>query len=160
MFAPAWSAAWLPPLAAAARSGPSPVTGDGVYVFNRIIDVRFVDVASCSITRSGFPAKARRYHASLLVHIEPFTGFHDYALRRGSIMGPYVSTFIDFTTPSDVEYASNFVPPFSIPNVGAIHFSPHSELIGLGMHPMFDTNGESSVIIAGGMGCRYPKRQR
>jgi hypothetical protein len=147
-------------VASASRPAPAPVKGGGVYIVNRIFAVKFVDTANCSISRSSFTAKARRYSASLVVHIEPFTGFHDYVLRRGSITGPYVSTFIDFTTPSGVDYASNFVPPYPIPNVGAIRFSPNGELIGLRMNPMFDANGESSVISRRGMGCRYPKRRR
>jgi hypothetical protein len=146
--------------AAAVGSRSEPVTGGGVHIINKIFDVEFVNAATCSITRSGFTAKARRYNASLVVHIEPFTGYHQYVLRRGSITGHYVSTFIDFKTPSGVEYASNFVPPFPIPNAGAIHFSPGGGLIGIGMHPMFDANGESSVIVAGGMSCHYSKRHR
>jgi hypothetical protein len=56
------------------RSESGPVKGGGVYIVNSNFDVMFADVASCSITRSGFTAKARRYGASLAVHVEPFTG--------------------------------------------------------------------------------------
>lgn len=139
--------------ASAAPSVASPVRGGGIIIINSSFDVKFVDTASCSITRSGFTAKAHGYGASLLIRIESFTGFHRYVLERGSLSGPYVSTFIEFRTPSGVEYASNFVPPFTIPNVGAIRFSPNGKLIGLGMHPIFDASGGSSVIVAGGMAC-------
>jgi hypothetical protein len=116
--------------------------------------------AKCSISkRNGFLASSKGLGARLHVHVQPFHGFDEYPLKAGEERGPVRRTFVDFTTPSGVYFASNFVPPYPVPSLGAVKFSDDGKLIGVGFQPMFNASGSEAVIVTGVMVCHYPKKK-
>ncbi len=144
-------------LAGVAVGKPKP---HGVLVTRGEITLQVFTNAKCSISkRKGFIASSKALGAKLNVHVQPFDGFDEYPLKAGQRSGPYQRTFVDFTTPSGVYFASNFVAPDPVPSLGAIKFSDDGELVGVGFQPMFNASGSEAVIITGVMVCHYPKHQ-
>ncbi len=130
----------------------------GVLVDRGGITLQVFTNAKCSISkRKGFVASSEALGAKLHVHVQPFNGFGKYPLKAGERTGPYQRTFVDFTTPSGVYFASNFVPPDPVPSLGAVKFSGDGTLVGVGFQPMFNSSGSEAVIITGVMVCHYPK---
>jgi hypothetical protein len=116
--------------------------------------------AKCSISkRNGFLASSKALGAELHVRVKPFAGFHEYPLKPGQQDAPIRQTFVSFTTPSGVEFASDFIPPYPVPSLGAVKFSDTGKLIGVGFQPMFDASGSEAVIVTGVMVCHYPKKK-
>jgi hypothetical protein len=115
--------------------------------------------AKCSISkRNGFLASSKALGSQLYVHVQPFHGFDEYPLKPGEGSAPIRRTFVSFTTPSGVEFASDFVPPYPIGSLGAVKFSDDGKLIGVSFQPMFDASGSEAVIVTGVMVCHYPKK--
>jgi hypothetical protein len=112
--------------------------------------------AKCRVHRSGFFSDAFSAGYHLTAFIDPFSGFHHYRLSRGHFAPQYVS----LTSPSGVQYASDFVPPYPVPGEGAINFSRNGRLMGVGFSPMFSEDGSDAVTVAGVLVCKYPKRKR
>jgi hypothetical protein len=106
-------------------------------------------------TRIGFVGVAYDQGWQLVVKIHPFTGFHRYELVRGHFNG----TFLSVVSPSDVQYASDFVPPAHEPGAGQINFSGNGNLLGGGFAAMFNENGSDALDVAGVLRCHYPKQK-
>ena len=137
-------------------------TIQGVNVVRGSFLVRTFTDAKCSISKShGFTATAKAFHSALLVHVEPFDDFDtSYPLRQGRSGAPIEKTFISFTDPYRVDFASNFIPPYPVQSLGAIKFSDDGQQIGVGFHPMFNSAGSDAVIVTGVMACHYPKKKK
>ena len=51
-------------------------------------------------------------------------------------------------------------PPDAPPGGGAIVFNPKRTRMGIGFQPAFDDTFSSSIEMAGGLTCKYPKKKR
>jgi hypothetical protein len=112
--------------------------------------------AKCHYSKSiGFVGVAYDQGWQLVVKIHPFTGFHRYELVRGHFNG----TFLSVVSPSDVQYASDFIPPHHEPGAGQINFSGNGNLLGGGFAAMFNGAGSDALDVAGVLRCHYPKQK-
>jgi hypothetical protein len=130
----------------------------GVLVDRRGLILRVFTDAKCSVAKNGFTATSRKRGARLLVRIQPFDEFGRYELKAGTQNGRYVSTFASFTDSSGHQFASNFVPPYSVASGGAIQFGQGGQLIGVGFEPTFNASGSEAIIFTGVMKCHYAKK--
>jgi hypothetical protein len=121
--------------------------GDAVAIFHS---------AKCKIGRLGFFSDARSGGWHLEADVVPFKGFHHYRLARGHFTPQNVA----LVSPSGVRYSSDYVPPYPVPGGGAINFTDHGGLVGVGFSPMFSTDGSDAVTVAGVLACHYPRRNR
>ena len=112
--------------------------------------------AQCSIGRLGFFSTASSDRYRLEADVIPFSGFHRYELNRGH----FTPQVVMLVSPSGVRYASDFVPPYPVPGGGAINFSRHGHLMGIGFSPMFSADGSDAVTVAGVLACNYPTKKR
>jgi hypothetical protein len=141
---------------AGAVAAPNPY---GVLVDRGGIVLKVFTDAKCSISkRNGFLASSKRYGAQLHVRVQPFPGFDEYPLKAGKEGAPIERTFVSFTSPSGVDFASDFIPPHPVASGGAVKFSDDGKLIGVGFQPMFNASGSEAVIVTGVMVCHYPKK--
>jgi hypothetical protein len=101
-----------------------------------------------------FHAKAKRAGWSLSVNIFR-TRAREVDLEYGS------DGNADFTVRGPQgEFTNLFRPPNAPPGGGAIAFNRKKTRMGLGFSPTFNENFSSSVSVAGGLKCKYPKKKR
>jgi hypothetical protein len=149
-------------LMALAVSATGATAADGPAFGIRVADSQNPTVmtfrsAKCHYNKKiGFVGVAYDQHWQLVVKIHPFTGFHRYKLARGHFNG----TFLSVTSPSDVQYASDFVPPAHEPGGGQIDFSGNGSLLSAGFGAMFNIDGSDAVDVGGVLRCHYPQRKR
>jgi len=144
-------------LAGVAVAKPKP---HGVLVDRGGIILQVFTNAKCSISkRNGFVATSKALGGRLDVRVQPFDGFHEYPLKPGEAGARIQRTFVAVTTPSGVQFASDFIPPDPVPSLGGVKFSDDGKLIGVGFQPMFDASGSEAVIVTGVMVCHYPKKK-
>jgi hypothetical protein len=113
-------------------------------------------------TRKGsFFAKAistnGQYEIDVAIYFA-FTGLHEYDLA----LEPEANPYLRFSVEGDESgYSNEFVPPFPVPGFGQIRFSPNGKRMGIGFGPaMWNRDASDSVVLAGGLKCRYPKKRR
>ncbi len=144
-------------LAGIAVAKPKP---HGVLVDRGGIILQVFTNARCSISkRNGFVATSKALGGRLEVRVKPFDGFDEYPLKPGEQGAPIRQTFVSVTTPSGVQFASDFIPPEPVPSFGMVTFSDDGKLVGVGFQPMFDASGSEAVIVTGVMVCHYPKKK-
>jgi len=91
---------------------------------------------------------------ALALEIDPFTGFHDYAVT----LGPSSDVFLKLFGPKDAVYSNFYKPPFPAPSLGKVTFSANGRLMGVGFGPaMFSKDFTDAVVLAGVVTCRYKK---
>jgi len=101
-----------------------------------------------------FHAKAKRGGWSLSVNIFR-TRAREVDLEYGS------DGNADFTVKGPEGLFTNlFRPPNAPPGGGAIAFNRKKTRMGLGFAPTFNEGFSSSVSVAGGLKCKYPKKKR
>jgi hypothetical protein len=116
--------------------------------------------AKCQVGRAGhkplFFSTASNRGYVLQADVIPFKGFDKrYDLRRGH----FDPQFLSLHSPSGVDYASDFVPPYPVHHGGAINFEHGGGLMGVGFSPMFSQDGTDAVTVTGVLVCHYAKKK-
>lgn len=93
------------------------------------------------------------------VILKDFSGFHSYKLAFEPNPSDYIRVFPKGNAENG--WTNENVPPYPVPGLGEINFTPNGKQVGLGFGPeMFNREFSSAVVVAGGFECTYPKKKK